>query len=119
MQKEQILKMQESLRALLHQIENHQQSKAPILELNALMNAAVNQEKLDFRVKVLEALEGITSAICDPLGLGKLNLMLKNARVPSKYYDIFYEMLAPKLRAGGGGRFEASLYRLWRTRGIN
>lgn len=118
MQKDQILKMQEALSRLLHQIENHQQSKTPILELNTLIDAAANQEKLEFRNKTLESLEGLIAAICDPLGLGKLNLMLKNAKVPPKYYDIFYEMLASE-SCGGGGAFEASLHRLWSARWID
>lgn len=102
MQKEQIIKLQNALNVLLQQIENHQQSKTPVLEVNHLIQQAQKEEEFNFRVKVLETLENLSAAICDPFGLGKLNLMLKNARVPTKYYDIFYQMLGFKTSAGGG-----------------
>ncbi|MCX2683315.1 hypothetical protein OQH60_05640 [Campylobacter sp. MIT 21-1685] len=99
MNQEDIISLQKALERLLHQIQNHQQSKTPIYEVKKLLSEASAKEDFEFKTKVLENLELLNSAICDPLGLGKLNLMLKNARVPKKYYDIFYEML------GGGIKF--------------
>lgn len=50
------------------------------------------------------------NAICDPNGLGGLDLKLENAHIPKQYYEIFYKMFLAnknhlKLKTGGGFRF--------------
>lgn len=113
--KNELLNLKEKLEKMLYQLDNHQQAKAPILELEGAISSLKEKNEIQKSQESLNLLEGIMSAICDSSGLGKLNLMLKNARIPPKYYDIFYAMLGFDARGGGF----ASLRRLWGARGAH
>lgn len=53
---------------------------------------------------LLKAHYALANALSDPKGLGKLELMLHNAHIPSQHYDIFYKMFALQFTQGGGQR---------------
>ena len=106
-EKNDLLNLRAKLDAMIYQLDNHQQAKAPINELDAFISSMKDKNENLKQNQILNLLELICGAICDEKGLGKLNLMLKNARIPPKYYDIFYSMLA----RGG-----VALRRLWSSR---
>lgn len=88
-----IKKLKNALDKLEYQLENHQQDKS--VEVNLAEIIANFKQNLDFNLfnGIDEKLKLIQAAICDEKGLGRLNLLLANAKVPKKYYDIFYNML--------------------------
>ncbi|MCR2067115.1 hypothetical protein [Campylobacter helveticus] len=91
---EMIKNLQTSLKAMEHQLLNHQQSRAVVEKLEGQIAALKAQNDFNLLQGIKKNLELLSGAYCDNLGLGKLNLMLFNAKVPPKYYDIFYNMLA-------------------------
>ena len=109
MEKQSLEQLKGALENLIHQIENHQQNRNKRTTTSTKNRHNANVSKLvkslnafnewQYNEETSEFLNLITGAICDPNGLGKLNLMLKNAKIPPKYYDIFYGMLY-----GGGER---------------
>ena len=88
--------LQGALQKLHHQLTYHQQNKTLLIDTQTLINKFSEQNKFDVLCNIHNSLTLLMGAVCDEKGLGKLNLMLANAKVPSKYYDIFYEMLAYK-----------------------
>ncbi|TBR81314.1 FkbM family methyltransferase [Campylobacter novaezeelandiae] len=99
MTKENLLNLQDKLNKLIYQIDNHQQSRNVVADVESLLSNLHNMNKFSKQESIYNSLGLIKGAIADPFGLGKLNLLLDNARIPKKYYDIFYNML---LRIGGG-----------------
>ncbi|WP_276882907.1 hypothetical protein [Campylobacter cuniculorum] len=99
MEKQSLEQLKGALENLIHQIENHQQNRNKIANVSKLVKSLNAFNEWQYNEETSEFLNLITGAICDPNGLGKLNLMLKNAKIPPKYYDIFYGMLY-----GGGGK---------------
>lgn len=99
-EKNELLNLKEKIEKMLYQLDNHQQAKAPIMELESVISSLKDKNELKTKQEISSLLEGLMSAICDSSGLGRLNLMLKNARIPPKYYDIFYSMLGFKARGG-------------------
>lgn len=89
--------LKDALNKLENQITNHQQNKS--IETNLAKIISNFKQNLDFNLlsSIENKLNLIQGAIADENGLGKLNLLLANAKVPKKYYDIFYGML----RGGG------------------
>lgn len=61
---------------------------APYKLIIAFRNSASNAYNNDLqkRITLLE------NAIIDPQGLGKIDLMLHNAHIPKRYYEIFYKL---------------------------
>ncbi|ARJ56750.1 FkbM family methyltransferase [Campylobacter cuniculorum] len=100
MEKQSLEQLKGALENLIHQIENHQQNRNKIANVSKLVKSLNAFNEWQYNEETSEFLNLITGAICDPNGLGKLNLMLKNAKIPPKYYDIFYGMLY------GGGEEE-------------
>ena len=93
MEKQSLEQLKGALENLIHQIENHQQNRNKIANVSKLVKSLNAFNEWQYNEEASEFLNLITGAICDPNGLGKLNLMLKNAKIPPKYYDIFYGML--------------------------
>ncbi|MDL0147423.1 hypothetical protein NYG95_07340 [Campylobacter felis] len=91
---EMIKNLQTSLKALENQLVNHQQNRAVVENLEGQIATLKAQNDFKLLQGIKKNLELLNGAFCDDLGLGKLNLMLFNAKVPPKYYDIFYNMLA-------------------------
>ncbi len=104
MQKENLIELKNTLENLINQIENHQQNRGKIANVSRLIKSLNALNEWQVSEETNELLGLISGAICDPSGLGKLNLMLKNAKIPPKYYDIFYAML---FRGGGGNLLSA------------
>lgn len=96
---EMIKNLQTSLKALENQLINHQQNRAVVENLEEQIASLKAQNDFNLLQGIKKNLELLSGAFCDEKGLGKLNLMLHNAKVPPKYYDIFYQMLA--VNAGG------------------
>lgn len=97
--------LQEALQKLQNQLTQHQQNKAIVIDTQTLINSLANQNKFNTLCDIQNSLTLLIGAICDEKGLGRLNLMLYNAKIPPKYYDIFYQMLAYEkisiIRGGG------------------
>lgn len=91
---ETIKNLQTSLKALENQLINHQQNRAVVENLEEQIASLKAQNDFNLLQGIKKNLELLSGAFCDEKGLGKLNLMLHNAKVPPKYYDIFYQMLA-------------------------
>lgn len=91
---EMIKNLQTSLKALENQLINHQQNRAVVENLEEQIASLKAQNDFNLLQGIKKNLELLSGAFCDEKGLGKLNLMLHNAKVPPKYYDIFYQMLA-------------------------
>ena len=92
-----IKKLKNALDKLEYQLENHQQDKS--VEVNLAEIIANFKQNLDFNLfnGIDEKLKLIQAAICDEKGLGRLNLLLANAKVPKNimtFFIVFY---------GGGG----------------
>lgn len=106
--------LQTSLKAMEHQLLNHQQNRAVVENLEGQIASAAAQNDFNLLQSIQKNLELLSGAFCDELGLGKLNLMLSNAKVPPKYYDIFYQMLKyPSTPPPPVSK--AALHRLWGT----
>ncbi|MGX3011122.1 FkbM family methyltransferase [Helicobacter sp. 23-1044] len=75
---------------------------APYKLVIALKNAASSAYNSDLQKRI--AL--LTNATIDPNGLGKIDLMLHNAHIPKRYYEIFYKLPLivqnSKMQIGGG-----------------
>lgn len=93
MEKQNLKELKIALESLIYQIENHQQNRNKIANVSKLIRNLNALNEWQYNEESNELLNLISSALCDPNGLGKLNLMLKNAKIPPKYYDIFYGML--------------------------
>lgn len=91
---ETIKNLQTSLKALENQLINHQQNRAVVENLEEQIASLKAQNDFNLLQGIKKNLELLSGAFCDEKGLGKLNLMLHNVKVPPKYYDIFYQMLA-------------------------
>ncbi|EPY0475689.1 hypothetical protein ACW7UQ_001374 [Campylobacter upsaliensis] len=105
---EMIKNLQTSLKALENQLINHQQNRAVVENLEEQIASLKAQNDFNLLQGIKKNLELLSGAFCDKKGLGKLNLMLHNAKVPPKYYDIFYQMLAVN-----AGATPPVLHRLW------
>ncbi|MBS4440086.1 FkbM family methyltransferase, partial [Campylobacter vulpis] len=91
---ETIKNLQTSLKALENQLINHQQNRAVVENVEGQIAFLKGQNDFNLLQGIKKNLELLSGAFCDEKGLGKLNLMLHNAKIPPKYYDIFYAMLA-------------------------
>lgn len=107
---ETIKNLQTSLKALENQLINHQQNRAVMENLEEQIASLKAQNDFNLLQGIKKNLELLSGAFCDEKGLGKLNLMLHNAKVPPKYYDIFYQMLAVN---AGATPPPPVLHRLW------
>ncbi|HDZ4965540.1 TPA: FkbM family methyltransferase [Campylobacter jejuni] len=102
MKKEQLESLKEALNSLVYQIDNHQQARKPIADVERIISELQALSYWNKQENVYNTLNLIEGAIADPQGLGRLNLLLDNARIPKQYYDIFYNMLY--INGGGGYR---------------
>lgn len=93
MKKEQLENLKQALKNLIYQLDNHQQHRKPILDVEKIIQELQALNTFDKQENIYNTLSLIQGAIADPLGLGRLNLLLNNARIPKQYYDIFYNML--------------------------
>ncbi|EIA3441457.1 FkbM family methyltransferase, partial [Campylobacter jejuni] len=103
MKKEQLEVLKEALNGLIYQIDNHQQARKPIADVERIISELQVLNHWNKQENVYNALHLIQGAIADPQGLGRLNLLLDNARIPKQYYDIFYKMLYVDKYGGGDG----------------
>ncbi len=103
MKKEQLEVLKEALNGLIYQIDNHQQARKPIADVERIISELQVLNHWNKQENVYNALHLIQGAIADPQGLGRLNLLLDNARIPKQYYDIFYKMLYVDKYGGGSG----------------
>ncbi|VEG60738.1 methyltransferase, FkbM family [Campylobacter jejuni subsp. doylei] len=101
MKKEQLKVLKEALNNLIYQIDNHQQARKPIADVERIISESQVLNHWNKQENVYNTLHLIKGAIADPQGLGRLNLLLDNARIPKQYYDIFYKMLYVDNIGGG------------------
>lgn len=106
MKKEQLESLKEALNSLVYQIDNHQQARKPIADVERIISELQALSYWNKQENVYNTLNLIEGAIADPQGLGRLNLLLDNARIPKQYYDIFYNMLY----INGGGGVSSNMY---------
>ncbi|ELK4666004.1 FkbM family methyltransferase [Campylobacter coli] len=106
MKKEQLEILKKALNSLIYQIDNHQQARKPIADVERIVSELQVLNQWNKQEDVYNTLHLIQSAIADPQGLGRLNLLLDNARIPKQYYDIFYNMLyvSDKYKREDGGK---------------
>lgn len=93
MRKEQLEILKEALISLIDQMDNHQQARKPIADVERIISDLQAFNDWNKQENFYNKLHLIEGAIADYKGLGRLNLLLDNARIPKQYYDIFYNML--------------------------
>ncbi len=79
MKKEQLEVLKEALNGLIYQIDNHQQARKPIADVERIISELQVLNHWNKQENVYNALHLIQGAIADPQGLGRLNLLLDNA----------------------------------------